>query len=209
MKNKDILPYAYDFVRILSGKISGEIKDIVLFGSAARGDFDNESDVDIFVNVLERKAKAMQKAVNEAQDEFEIYSRRTWKLKGMELPVKCIVGDLNSKKWSALKREIISSGISLYGKYKELPLELKHNFILSFSLANLKHKNRVAVVRKIYGYSARKGKKIYKKTGILDEIKGEKINPSVVMAPEEGYKKLFDFFRKNRVSFRIREVWTG
>jgi len=28
------------------------------------------------------------------------------------------------------------------------------------------------------------------------------------MVPAEGYKKIIDFFKKNRVSFRIREVWT-
>lgn len=209
MKGEEALSYAYDFIRILAGKTGFKANDIILFGSVARGDFDRESDVDIFVNVPAGRAKSAQKAVNGAQNEFEIYSRRTWKLKGIDLPIKCVVGDLNSKKWSALRREIISSGISLYGKYKELPKGMKRFYIFSFSLAKLKHKNRVNAVRKIYGYSAGKGKKLYKQSGILDEVKGEKINPGVIMAPAEGHKRLFEFFKSKRVSFKIREVWTG
>lgn len=208
MKN-ETLSYAYDFVHFLAGRMNDNAKGIILFGSVARGDFDRESDVDIFIDTPEKKAKEVRKAVDAAQNEFEIYSRRTWKLQGVDMPIKCIVGDINSKKWSALKREIISSGIILYGRYKELPQELRHCFIFSFSLANLKYKNQVSAIRKIYGYSTKKGRKTYRHAGILDGIMGEKLNPSVVMAPAEGYKKLFDFFRKNRVSFRIREVWTG
>ncbi len=205
--HKNMMPYVYDFIRILLGKTSGEERDIILFGSVARGDFDSESDVDIFVNVPENRAKAFQKIVESAQNEFEIYSRRTWKLKGVSMPIKCVVGDINSRKWAALKREIISSGIGLYGKYKELPQKLNRYFIFSFNLSNLKSKNRVSVIRKIYGYSLKKGRKTYKQTGFLDETGGEKLNPSVIIIPAESYKKVFDFFRKSRVSFRVREVW--
>lgn len=209
MKKEEALSYAYDFVRFLAGRMNDNARGIILFGSVARGDFDGESDVDIFIDTPEKKAKEAQKAADAAQNEFEIYSRRTWKLQGIDLPIKCIVGDINSKKWSALKREIISSGITLYGRYKELPRELNHCFIFSFSLANLKYKNQASVIRKIYGYSTKKGRKTYKHAGILDEARGEKLNPSVVMVPAESYRKLVDFFRKSRVSFRVMEIWTG
>lgn len=208
MKREEALPYVYDFARFLAGRMNGNARNIILFGSVARGDFDKESDVDIFIDTPEKNAKEVRKAADAAQNEFEIYSRRTWKLQGVDMPIKPVVGDINSPKWSGLKREIISSGISLYGRYKELPRELRHCFIFSFSLAKLKHKNRVSAIRKIYGYSTKKGRKTYRHAGILDEINGEKLNPGVVMSPAEGYKKLLDFFRKSRVSFRIREVWT-
>ena len=208
MKKKDALPYVYDFARILAGKTDGKAKDIILFGSVARGTFDRESDVDIFVNVPKGKMAAVQKAVDSAQNEFEIYTERTWKLQGMDLPIKCIVGDLDSPRWSELKREIISSGISLYGKYKELPDELKHYFIFSFNLARLKSKDMVATVRKIYGYSTKKGEKTYKHGGLLDDVGGEKMNPGIIMVPVDSYKKVYDFFRASKISFRIREIWT-
>lgn len=209
MKKEDALSYVYDFVRILSSKMDGEIKDIILFGSVARGDFGKESDVDIFVNVPGNKEKEMQKLADDAQNEFEIYSKRTWKLRGIDLPVKCIVGDIDSPKWAELKREIISSGIIIYGRYKELPKKLRRYFIFSFRLSKLKSKDQVAVVRKIYGYSSKKGNKIYRQSGILKELGGERLNPSVILVPDSGYKKLFDFLNKNKVSFNEREMWTG
>ena len=208
MKKEDALPYVYDFVRILVGKINGKAKDIILFGSVARGDFDRKSDVDIFVNVSKSKIGTVQKAVDSAQNEFELYAERTWKLQGADLPIKCIVGDIDSSRWSELKREIISSGISLYGKYKELPDELKHYFIFSFNLSKRESKDVVAAIRKIYGYSTKKGEKTYKHGGLLDNVGGEKMNPGVIMVPADSYKKVSDFFMTGKISFRVREIWT-
>lgn len=207
MKRNEVLSYVYDFARILMDDVSDEVNDIILFGSVARGNFDSESDVDIFVNVAKGKTKQIQAATDRAIKEFEIHSLHNWKLKGINLPIRCIVGDLKSKKWSVLKREIISSGIDIYGRYKELPKGLKRYFIFSFTLAKLKYKNRVNVVRKLYGYSTRKGKKLYAQAGILKKLGGEKLNPSVVLVPAESYKTLYEFFRSYGANFRVREAW--
>jgi len=209
MKKEYALSYVYDFLRILAGKAGDDVGDIILFGSVARGYFDKESDVDVFVNVSKDKEKTVQDAVNKAQNEFEVYSRRTWKLQGIDMPIKCIVGNIDSDRWSELKREIISSGISLYGRYRELPGKLEHCFIFSFSLSGLKPGDRVSVVRKIYGYSTKKGEKTYTHSGILYDAGGEKVNPGVILVPAKYYKKVFGFFKKNGVYFRTREVWTG
>ncbi len=209
MKREYALCYVYDFVRILAGKAGDNVGDIILFGSVARGDFDKESDVDVFVNVSKNKEKAVQEAVNKAQNEFEVYSKRTWKLQGIDMPIKCIVGNIDSDRWSELKREIISSGISLYGRYRVFPGKLKHCFIFSFSLSGLEPGDRVSVVRKVYGYSTKKGEKTYTHSGILYDAGGEKVNPGVILVPAKCHKMFFDFFKKNGVSFRTREVWTG
>ncbi len=209
MNKSDALSYVYDFIRVLIDKVGDEAEGIILFGSVARGDFDLESDVDIFVNVPERKTKSVQVAANKAVREFEIYALHNWKLRGMNLPIKCIVGDIDSKRWSALKRDIISSGISLYGNYRELPQGLKRYFVFSFTLAKLKHKNRVSAVRKLYGYSIKKGGKTYVKPGVLERLGGEKLNPGVVLVPSESYRRLHDFFRETGAAFTIKEAWIG
>lgn len=207
MNKNEVLPYVYDFVRILVDKIGDEAKGIILFGSVARGNPDPESDVDVFVNVPERKAKVMQGVANKAVNEFEVYALRSWKLKGMNLPIRCIVGDINSKRWSALKREMISSGIVLYGNYMELPEGLKPRFIFSFTLARLKHNKRVSFVRKLYGHSTKVGLKTYAQKGILQKLGGEKLNPGIVLVPSESYREMHEFFKNGGATFKIREVW--
>lgn len=202
-----VLSYVYDFVRILSEKAADDIQDIILFGSVARGDFDMGSDVDIFVNVPSAREKSVEKRALEAQNEFELYSERTWKLRGINLPIRCIVGNLGSARWSELRREIISSGVSLYGPYKEIPKNLKHYFIFSFALGKLEDRESAAVLRKIYGYSTKKGSKTYAHKGILDEAGGTKLSPGVIIVPGAAYRQFVDSFTGSGVQFRIREVW--
>lgn len=207
MKRKMLISYTYDFIRILVTKVD-DISDVILFGSVARGDFRDDSDVDIFVNVDVEYEKSTKKAVDEALNEFEVYAKRTWRLEGVDMPIKCIVGDINSGRWSELKREIISSGICLYGRYKELPEKLNHYFIFSFSFSDLRPNERVCVIRKLYGYSTKKNAKIYEHKGLLSVIKGDKLGPSILIVPFDGYKKLVEFFRKNRVTFNQKEIWS-
>ncbi|MBU4245699.1 MAG: hypothetical protein KKE71_01525, partial [Nanoarchaeota archaeon] len=88
------------------------------------------------------------------------------------------------------------------------PEKLKHCFIFSFNLAALESKDMVSAVRKIYGYSTKKGEKIYKHMGFLGEIGGEKMNPGVIMIPAGEYKKVYDFFITRKISFKVREIWT-
>ncbi len=207
MKKNEALSYAHDFIRVLISRIGNDAREIILFGSVARGDFDEESDVDIFLNVSKEKIKLVQDVVNKAVNEFEVHSARTWKLKGVDMPIKCIVGDIDNKKWSELKREITSNGITLHGKFRNVPKGLGQNFIFSFSLSNLKYKNQVNISRKIYGYFSKKGKKTYKTSGLLEKLRGKKLNSGAVMLPAESYREFSNFLKSNRVSFKLIEVW--
>ena len=207
MKRNEILSYVCDFVSLLMSNAGNDLKDIILFGSVARGDFDEESDVDIFVNASKEKIIHVQGAVNKSVNEFELISSKTWKLKGIDLPIKCIVGDIEAEKWSALRREIISSGICLYGKYKSAQKGLSQRFLFSFGLANLRHKNQVSIVRNIYGYSSGAGKKAHKVSGLLEKLGGQKLNPGVVLIPAESYKEFYEFLKSKKVSPKIIEVW--
>ncbi len=50
---KNLFPYIYDFLSLLSedDKLKSKIKRIILFGSVARGEADEESDIDIFIDL--------------------------------------------------------------------------------------------------------------------------------------------------------------
>ncbi|MCK4429018.1 MAG: nucleotidyltransferase domain-containing protein [Candidatus Aenigmarchaeota archaeon] len=208
MKRKEILSYTYNFISLLMDKIENELDSIILFGSVARGDFDEKSDIDLFINVRPKvNTKKMQKIVNSALNEFEDIVLHRWSLRGINLPIKCIIGSLNSDRWSALRREIISSGITVFGRYKELPGNLKQSIIFSFQVSSLEPKDKVKVIRLLYGYKSKKKQKEYKHRGILEEVDGFKLNRGAIAAPLESYQKIYDFFRKNKVKFKVREVW--
>lgn len=209
MKQNEIFAYLYDFTSLLLDK-TGNINNIILFGSVASGNFDEKSDVDLFID-LPSKAdiKDIQKIIDNALNEFEEIVLKKWALRGINLPINCIVGTLDSKRWSGLKREIISNGITVFGRYKELPEKLRHNMLFSFRLSHLEPKNKVKVLRQLYGYKTKKQKKVYTNEGLLDAVGGLKLNPSTIMVPLAHYKMIYDFFGKNKVEFRVREIWTG
>lgn len=207
MKRNEVLSYVYNFIFLLMDKIENDIDSIILFGSVARGDFDEKSDIDLFINIKKANTKKVQKIINSTLNEFEDIVLHRWSLRGINLPIKCIVGNLNSVKWSALKREIISSGITVFGKYKELPGNLKQNIIFSFKISSLEPKDKVKVIRLLYGYKSKKKQKEYKHKGILEEVSGFKLNPSIVVVPIKSYQKIYDFFRKNKVKIKVREIW--
>jgi len=208
MKKTEILAYVFDFTHFLMDNLNQEIKEIILFGSVARNDFHKDSDIDLFVNVKNKKdIKKIEKTVRKSINEFEDAASQTWDLRKIDLPLKPIIGDLDSKQWSALKREIISTGITLYGRYKEIPNKLQHQLLLSFNLKNLKPKDKVRFIRQLYGYQSKKGNKTYQQKGLLQTEKAVKLNPSTILIPVEAHQKFYDFFKEFKIQHQIREVW--
>jgi len=99
-----------------------KIKEVILFGSVAKGTFDKKSDIDLFFNIKEKKdEKEIEEKLKSILKSFEVKSEKTWALKNIKLPISFIAGNLEDKTWKNIKEEIISSGILLYGEYKENP----------------------------------------------------------------------------------------
>ena len=100
------------------------MNEIILFGSVARGDFGKDSDIDLFFDVNnDNQEEEIKKVLNNELVKFSKSKiAETWSLMGIKNNISIKVGILNEWK---LKRSIISEGIVLYGKYKELPNNLK------------------------------------------------------------------------------------
>lgn len=206
MKRNEVLAYIFDFIHFLMEHLKDEIKEIILFGSVARGEFTKESDVDLFINV-KKDRKKIEGIVRQALNDFETAASHSWHLRGIKLVIRPIVGDLDSGQWAALKREIISGGLTLYGKYRELPQQVKHGLLFSFNLKNLKPKTKVKFIRQLYGYQTKKKKKIYKHGGLLQKENALKINPSTILIPIEAQPKFYPLFKKFKIQHQVREVW--
>lgn len=106
--------------------------------------------------------------------------------------------------WTKLKRSIISSGILLYGKYKESPKELIPYIIFCINYGDLVRKNKVKLWRKIYGYRQRVGRKIYSIKGLAKL----KLGSGCIIAEIKDKNKIIDILKKYKINYRIYEIWS-
>jgi predicted nucleotidyltransferase len=208
---KTLLPYIYDFLSLLleEEKAKSMIKRVILFGSAARDDADQESDVDLFIDVWSRvHEKETEAYVKEADKRFYLVSEKKWSLMGVRNPIKCIVGKLDDDKWKDLRLEISSYGIVIFGKYEEEDEKSRQFAIFSYSLSKLDQKKKMRFLRNLFGYKTTKGKKKYIQPGILKAMIGEKIGPNAILVPVERSKEVREFMNSFGITPLIRTVRT-
>lgn len=198
LKSKEGAAYAAAFVSFVLPKI--QVKEIILFGSAARGEAGKESDIDLFFNVDRDEEKIGKIIKDELRKFYKSRIGEVWLLKGVENPISVHVGKL--EEWK-LKRSIISEGISLYGRYKEIPRDMKgYVFFQIEPIKDIAKRNKV--IRGLFG---RKEKSYFTK-GILESITGKKLSSSSLIVPKEYADKLIDFFGKEKVRYRFFEFWS-
>ncbi len=208
--NSKTISYVYDFISMVfeDKTIKEKIKEIILFGSVAKKSDDQKSDVDLFFNIKDRnEADSIEDGLKKVLKSFEVKAEKTWNLKGVKKPINFIVGSLEDETWENLREEIISSGITLYGPYKEMPKNTEHHFLFYYSLKNLNRKNKMKFIRNMFGYALKKEKKEYKQPGLLEEIDGVKLAPNVVLIPLEDIAKVKNLFNEFNVKYRIIEAW--
>ncbi len=206
----DVLAYIYDFLSIVFEDASSreKIKEVILFGSVAKKNFDKKSDIDLFFVVkTPSEAKLIESNLKKILKSFEVKAEKTWKLKGINLPINFIVGSLEDKTWENIKDEIASSGIVLYGSYRELPKNVGHYLLFYYSLINLNRKNKMRFIRRLMGYSLKKGKKEYKQKGMLEKINGLKLAQNVVLIPSEEAVPTKIFFDEFNIKYRVIDSW--
>ena len=182
----------------LDEKTFNDIKQIILFGSAARGTATKESDIDLFFEINKKNKSLIKKKI----DEF--YTSREgliFKTKGIQNQFQLTIGKL--EEWKELHKSIASEGIVIYGPYIGMaPKGLKHQFIISWE--NLDIKNRGAFLNKIYGYSV--GKTKYK--GLIKKWDAKKIGKSAILLPSKYKQDFFKILHKYKVDFKIIDVYS-
>ncbi len=201
--NSDLIAYAMDFSSFLVQKTATaeKIRNIILFGSVARGEAGKESDVDIFIDIAGKSHPSLEKSIRSSANAFKSSSkyRNYWKPLGIENEIQPTIGELN--KWKELKPSIASNGILLYGKFKP---ELKEGTHRAFFIwENIKpNARRVSVNKKLFGH--RQGGKFY--NGLLQELNGERVGKGCIAVPLENATSFQQLFRKCKVSVKMRKV---
>ncbi len=200
-----LIAYAQDFASFLIQHLdveSDKILNIIMFGSAARGEAGEDSDVDIFIDVADEK---IEKKINDIKEKFyqSYKSRSYWNLLGVKNKIHCLVGKL--KGWKPLQRSIIADGITLFGKYQaDVKTEQWYLFVIE---QGKNRKQSLSFWRVLYGYTQKRGKKVYIKKGLLKEYSGIKWARGVVMVPVRYTSPLARFLGKHHIHYRLMPFW--
>lgn len=199
-ERNELISYALDFVSYLISQTKG-IERVILFGSVARGDFDEESDVDLFVDTKNSK---LEKKILKLKDNFEKTEKaKRWSLKGISNPFSCVVGDLDSKEWKDLKRGMVNNGIILYGKYKAIGEKIYQYTLFSFEGIKPESK-RVGVFRKLFGFKT--GKKKY--PGLVGKYEMVRLGKGNLAVPAEKVLEMKKFFKEKKVAVKLYDFWS-
>lgn len=203
--NYKIIAYSEDFVSFLLEKIDkngDKIKQIILFGSVARGESNKDSDIDLFIDVLDKK---LEKEINDIKERFyeSIKVKKYWSLLGVKNEINCSVGKL--EEWDNLQRSLIANGIVLYGKYKK---DTKTESYYLFIITPGKDRNKnISIWRELYGYTQKINKKKYEKKGLVRDYNGKKLAKGVFIIPSEHTQKISLFLKKNKFKYELISFW--
>ncbi len=204
--NYNLIAYAQDFASYLLqnvGKSAERVRQIILFGSVARGEADRKSDVDIFIDVTDESVEDAILSVNEQFAE-SVKVKKYWALLDVKNKINCTVGKL--EEWDSLQRSLIADGIVLYGKYQREP-ELKP-YCLFIVNPGKKRSANLRVWRSLYGYTQKAGKKIYRKKGLVKEYEGKKLGNAIFVIPAVHAQKMRHFLRKEKFQHQIIPFWS-
>ncbi|KHO55172.1 MAG: hypothetical protein QT10_C0005G0009 [archaeon GW2011_AR19] len=195
-----IKAYASYFVSYLINNFKKieNISDIILFGSAAKGEAKKSSDIDFFIEV-KRNSKNFEKEIIDLVNDF--YKSREaliFKTKGIDNKINVIVGKLED--WADLRKSIESTGIVFYGNYIASYVKGKKHIIFFWDKIG---KNRGAFLNKIYGFNS-KGKRYI---GLIENFNGRKLGKSSFMVPVEYREEIVKLFKHYKVNSKIIDVY--
>jgi len=175
------------------GKISG-VEAVVLFGSYARGDFDEGSDVDLLLVFRDKLS---------LEDGWYEVTETTAKRHMFIQVVAITVDELKS---SPLLSVVLREGKTLFStkgfSLRELA-KFKPYALVSYDLRSMAPDSKVKFVQTLQGRKS--GKYAYR--GMLLELGGFKVGRNCLMLPQESLATLIDFLDKEGVAYFIRHVW--
>lgn len=172
----------------------GGVTGIVLFGSYARGDYEEGSDVDLLVIFKSKEA------LTTGQEQIYKITAQT------DMFVQAIGLTLEKLKASTLVDSILREG-KIYHATEEVrkfltPIHRPYA-LLTYSTSNLTAKRRVVFTQELDGRS--RGK--YKYEGLLQRIGGYKVGRGVVMVPLENLARITNHLEEREVEYVVRYVW--
>lgn len=202
MNREELMAKAYAFLSYLfrDARIKERIQRVYLFGSVARNDFDEGSDIDLFVDVEKKNEEAVQNIVGRALNRFLELEGERWNLKGLTPEVKVKVGFL--EEWE-LQPSVEREGLVLYAPSLAGVTGRLRKYLL-FSLQPITDPaKRVKVTRTLAG----RVEKEYTISGLVQQREGRFLHPRIFLIPSTAGKEIAAFLSKEKVKFTLEEIW--
>lgn len=205
IQKNDLIAYAESFLSFLiTDEVfrKNHVKEIVLFGSVARGDFDENSDIDLFINIFDANdEKIVEMAVERNLSVFHKSNVfESWKLRNIKNEIKCHVGTL--EEWE-LRRSVVSEGILLYGSYTGVPEKMRAYVLFTFEpIKGVARRNRV--IRTLFG---RQERGEYKE-GLVGKFKGKILTKTSFVVPISASQDVLNTLKAEKVDYFIFDIWT-
>ncbi len=176
-------------------KIEGVVS-IILFGSRARGDYDEYSDYDMLV--------VFQDDETMWRNRRELY-QNIGKLGLFTQVLTRSIRELTEKTEPTFLQNILQQGTILYLRYPFRAPALAQNLtpmaILSYSLAKLPHNEKMKVDYRLFGKQKRKG--------LVEEVGGAKLGDGCFMIPAENLEKATAILKQFGVNFNVIRVYAS
>jgi len=198
--NYKLVAYAMDAASFIVQHVTRPelIKNIILFGSVARGDDGKESDIDLFIDIppAQKRFDALLRKTIQLFEE-SAKAKQYWNLLSIGRPISLKIGAY--AKWKELHTSIASNGILLYGKFNP-KTKGAHNAV--FVWENVQpNSTRVSLNKKLFGFK----QKGHTYAGLLSQYNGTRLGKGCIIVPGENAQLFHDLFKKERITVRIKK----
>jgi len=177
---------------------------VVVYGSAARGEAGEGSDLDMLV-VLERRDPRVEEEIGEAAlDVTKEY--------GVDVDL-IVTGPGMEGLDPKFLEEVLAEGVVLYGRKKcvDAGLKLEPHTIYTLRLSHLGRGDKARLERALYGRKTMKkarGKTYVSQVkGLLEEVGGRKLGPGVIIVPSHAEKQVEELLERFKAKYRKIRVW--
>ncbi len=200
MKQNQLISYAYSFISFLlrnaREELINNISRIILFGSTVIGTFTKNSDVDLFIELIEENEKD-QEELEKFKEEFKksLVYKKLWKLLGITNDISLTIGKL--KDFPSLKESMEKYSITLFqrGIFEKGGEEAYIVFWKTTEKAKY-----MKLKRYLFGYE--KGGKIYK-----GKINFKIAGKNFIIVNKTNFWEIYNFLKKNKIEFNFRKIF--
>jgi len=167
---------------------------VILFGSRARGDYDEYSDYDVLVvfrsdEVMWKNRRKLYENVGKLGLFTQILTRS--------------IKELAEKTEPTFLQNVLQQGTLLYLHYPfkvpALAQSLTPMAIVRYSLKNLTQEQKMKIIYRLFG----KKTKIYASKGIVEKSGGIKLGDGCFMIPMENLKNATEILSQHNVQFKV------